>query len=67
MREDKFSNTNKVKNVLVFFFQFEGHKTRIKDKSRLFGYIGLCKMQYVQENEIENSVIENHPLSLLIV
>lgn len=64
MREDKFSNTNKVKK---FFFQFEGHNTLIKDNCRLFGYIGLCKMPYVQQNEIEVSVIENHPLSLLIV
>lgn len=39
MRRDTFSNTNKVK---MDFFQSEGYKTLIKEKSSLFGYIGLC-------------------------
>lgn len=51
----------------MFFLQYDGHKTLIKDKGKLFGHIGLCKMQHVQQNEIEISVIENHHLSLLIV
>ena len=42
-------------------------KTLIKDKSRLFSNIGLCEMQYVPQNEIEISVMENHLPSLVIV
>lgn len=38
MRRDTFSNTNKLK---MDFFPSECHKTLIKEKSRLFGYIGL--------------------------
>jgi hypothetical protein len=48
-------------------FQFKAHKTLIKDKSWLFSHIGLGEFQYVQENEIEILVMENHPLPLSTV